>query len=103
MGQQIEQQFQQHVAQVVQAAAQQVASEQLSAGVATGYVDIVQPLVGQARHLFLRIDNQFKVFVNPIPQTHHEIQQAFAFGHQVIGVWSQQNPHILRSVRIQKI
>ncbi|MFJ8635381.1 hypothetical protein [Streptomyces sp. NPDC093568] len=105
--QQAEQQMQQQLQQValaaVQQVVQQVQAQALASGVANGFVDIVHPLQGQPHQIFLRINNQFRVLNNPNPQIHQQIQQAFAFGHQVIGIWDTQSPSVLRSVRIQRI
>ncbi|KUO14885.1 hypothetical protein [Streptomyces dysideae] len=105
--QQAEQQAQQQLQQVALAAVQQVVQQMqaqaLASGVANGFVDIVHPLQGQPHQIFLRINNQFRVLNNPNPQIHQQIQQAFAFGHQMIGVWDTQSPSVLRSVRIQRI
>ncbi|WP_223188341.1 MULTISPECIES: hypothetical protein [unclassified Streptomyces] len=62
----------------------------------------MHPLQGQPRAIYLRINNQLRILINPTPQAHDEVQEAFAFGHQVIGVWDTQSPHILRSVRVQR-
>ncbi|WP_031487822.1 hypothetical protein [Streptomyces bicolor] len=105
--QQAEQQMQQQLQQVtlaaVQQVVQQVQAQALASGVANGFVDVVHPLQGQPHQIFLRINNQFRVLNNPNPQIHQQIQQAFAFGHQVIGIWDTQSPSVLRSVRIQRI
>ncbi|WP_405874663.1 hypothetical protein [Streptomyces sp. NBC_00005] len=101
--QQTQQQLQQLAQTVLQQAVQQVQAQVLAAGVANGFVDIVQPLPGQPQQIFLRINNQFRVFNNPTPQIHQQIQEAFAFGHQVIGVWDSGSPNVLRSIRIQRI
>ncbi|MEV0482183.1 hypothetical protein AB0I69_16435 [Streptomyces sp. NPDC050508] len=101
--QQGDQQVQQQLQQVTEAAIQQVSAQPLHAGVANGYIDIVQPLPGQPQQIFLRFQDGFRVLNNPAPQAHQEIEQAFAFGHQVIGVWDSQTPAILRSVRVQKL
>jgi uncharacterized membrane protein YdfJ with MMPL/SSD domain len=105
--QQAEQQMQQQLQQValaaVQQVVQQVQAQALASGVANGFIDVVHPLQGQPHQIFLRINNQFRVLNNPNPQIHQQIQQAFAFGHQVIGIWDTQAPSVLRSVRIQRI
>ncbi|MGW1610320.1 hypothetical protein ACWCQZ_13110 [Streptomyces sp. NPDC002285] len=105
--QQAEQQMQQQMQQValaaVQQVVQQVQAQALASGVANGFIDIVHPLQGQPHQIFLRINNQFRVLNNPNPQIHQQIQQAFAFGHQVIGIWDTQSPTVLRSVRIQRL
>lgn len=99
----VEQQVQQQLQQVTQAAIQQVSAQALQAGIANGYIDIVQPLPGQPQQIFLRFPDGFRVLNNPAPQAHQEIEQAFAFGHQVIGIWDSGSPAILRSVRVQKL
>lgn len=101
--QQMQQQLQQVALSAVQQVVQQVQAQALASGVANGFVDIVHPLQGQPHQIFLRINNQFRVLNNPNPQIHQQIQQAFAFGHQVIGIWDTQSPSVLRSVRIQRI
>ncbi|MFE7274859.1 hypothetical protein [Streptomyces sp. NPDC057623] len=106
--QQVEQQVLHLMQQVTQAAIQQVSqqvqAEALQAGVANGYIDIVQPLPGQPSQIFLRFPgNVFRVLNNPNPQTHDQVQDAFAFGHQVIGVWDSGSQQILRSIQIRKI
>ncbi len=106
--QQVEQQVMQLIQQVTQAAfqqvSQQVQAQVLQAGVANGYIDIVQPLPGQPQQIFLRFpDHMFRVLNNPNPQIHEQIQEAFAFGHQVIGVWDNGSPQILRSIQIRKL
>ncbi|WP_367324338.1 hypothetical protein [Streptomyces sp. HUAS ZL42] len=101
--QQVEQQVQQLLQQVTQSAIQQVSAQVLHAGIANGYVDIVQPLPGQPQQIFLRFPDGFRVLNNPTPQAHDEIQEAFAFGHQVVGIWDSASPAILRSVRVQKL
>ncbi|MGW7382292.1 hypothetical protein [Streptomyces sp. NPDC054794] len=101
--QQIQQQMQHQMQQVTQAAIQQASAQLLQAGIANGYVDIVQPLPGQPQQIFLRFPDGFRVLNNPTPQAHQEIQQAFALGHQVIGVWEGTSPAVLRSVRVQRL
>ncbi|MGW7404535.1 hypothetical protein ACWGI9_12520 [Streptomyces sp. NPDC054833] len=98
-----EQQMQQQLQQVTQAAIQQVSAQVLQAGIANGFIDIVQPLPGQPQQIFLRFQDGFRVLNNPTQQAHREIQEAFARGHQVIGVWDSTSPAILRSVRVQKL
>jgi len=105
--QQAERQVQQELTQlaqsVVQQVVQQVQTQALASGVANGFIDIVHPFQGQPQQVFLRINGQFRVLNNSTPQIQQQIQQAFAFGHQVIGVWDTQSPNVLRSVRIQRI
>ncbi|MCI3275722.1 hypothetical protein [Streptomyces cylindrosporus] len=101
--QQTQQQLQQLAHAVIQQVVQQAQQQTLAAGVANGFVDIVQPLPGQPQQIFLRINNQFRILNSATPQIHQQIQEAFAFGHQVIGVWDSQSPNVLRSVRIQRV
>ncbi|MFE0514104.1 hypothetical protein [Streptomyces sp. NPDC058964] len=98
-----EQQMQQQLQQVTQAAIQQISAQALQAGIANGFIDIVQPLPGQPRQVFLRFPDGFRVLNNPTQQAHQEIQEAFARGHQVIGVWDGTSPAVLRGVRVQKL
>ncbi|MFF4058012.1 hypothetical protein ACFYZ8_25015 [Streptomyces sp. NPDC001668] len=100
---QVQQELTQLAQQVVQQIIQQVQAQALASGVANGFIDIVHPLQGQPQQVFLRINGQFRVLNNPGPQIHQQIQEAFAFGHQVVGVWDIQSPNVLRSVRIQRI
>jgi len=105
MEQQVEQQVQQHLQQVTQAAVQQVSTQALAAGVANAFISIPQPLPGQPRQIFLRINNQFRVLNNPNDVTFDEVQEAFQgpIQHQVVGVWDTGSPQILRSIRIQRV
>lgn len=98
-----EQQTQQLLQQITQTAIQQATAQVLQAQIATGFIDIVQPLPGQPRQIFLRFPDGFRVLNNPTQHIHDEIQEAFARGHQVIGVWDGTSPAILRSVRVQKL
>ncbi|GHH18772.1 hypothetical protein [Streptomyces lanatus] len=100
---QSEQQVLQLMQQVTQAAVQAVAQAAPLSGVADGYIDIVQPLPGQPSQIFLRINGLFRVFNNPNPQTHDQVQEAFAYGHQVVGVWDGGQPLVLRSIQIRRI
>ncbi|CCK31295.1 hypothetical protein BN159_6916 [Streptomyces davaonensis JCM 4913] len=101
--QQAEQQLQQISLAAVQQLVQQVQAQALAAGVANGFIDFVHPVQGQPHQIFLRINGQFRVLNSPTPQIQQQIQQAFAFGHQVVGVWDTQSPNVLRSVRIQRL
>ncbi|MFG2787654.1 hypothetical protein [Streptomyces sp. NPDC048419] len=107
MGQQhqVEQQVQQQIHQIVQAALQHIQQQiqALQGGVADGYIDVVQPLPGQPSVIVLRIDGQLRILADPNPQTRDQVQEAFAFGHQVVGVWDSNAPHILRSIQIRRI
>jgi len=104
--QQVEQQVQQQLHQIVQVAVQhaqqQVQAQVLQAGIADGYIDVVQPLPGQPSLIALRINGQLRIFANPNAQTHDQVQEAFAFGHQVVGIWDSGSPQVLRSIQIRK-
>lgn len=104
--QQVEQQVQQQLHQIAQVAVQhvqqQVQAQVLQAGIADGYIDVVQPLPGQPSLIALRINGQLRIFANPNAQTHDQVQEAFAFGHQVIGIWDSGSPQVLRSIQIRK-
>jgi delta 1-pyrroline-5-carboxylate dehydrogenase len=105
--QQHEQQVQQQLHQIAQVAVQQVQQQvqqqMLQAGIADGYIDVVQPLPGQPSLIALRIQGQFRIFANPNPQTHDQVQEAFAFGHQVVGIWDSGSPNVLRSIQVRRI
>ncbi|MCD9877632.1 hypothetical protein [Streptomyces guryensis] len=105
--QQHEQQVQQQLHQIAQVAVQhvqqQVQQQVLQAGIADGYIDVVQPLPGQPSLIALRIQGQFRIFANPNPQTHDQVQEAFAFGHQVVGIWDSGSPNVLRSIQVRRI
>jgi hypothetical protein len=104
--QQVEQQVQQQLHQIaqvaVQHAQQQVQAQVLQAGIADGYIDVVQPLPGQPSLIALRINGQLRIFANPNAQTHDQVQEAFSFGHQVVGIWDSGSPQVLRSIQIRK-
>jgi len=87
----------------VQHAQQQVQAQVLQAGIADGYIDVVQPLPGQPSLIALRINGQLRIFANPNAQTHDQVQEAFAFGHQVVGIWDSGSPQVLRSIQIRRI
>ncbi|MDQ1030608.1 hypothetical protein QF035_008190 [Streptomyces umbrinus] len=59
----------------------------LTSGVAEHFWDVVTPLPGQPSILYLYIDQGWRPLVNPNQVTHDEVQEAFAFGQQVIGVY----------------
>ncbi|GGV47746.1 hypothetical protein GCM10010277_40370 [Streptomyces longisporoflavus] len=98
--QQLLQQFGQE--QVPQARAPQISTQALASNVATSFWDVVQPLPGQASMLHLFVDNDWRVFVNPSPQTHDEVQEAFAFGQTVIGYYDTNNPAYLLAIVVTK-
>ncbi|GGZ07241.1 hypothetical protein GCM10010365_27930 [Streptomyces poonensis] len=87
----------------VQQVVQHVQQQRLASGVADGFIIIVHPLQGHARHVVLRINNQLRVLQAATPEALEDVQRAFAYQQPVIGVWDTQSPHVLRSVRIQRI
>ncbi|MGW2564810.1 hypothetical protein [Streptomyces sp. NPDC001537] len=101
--QQVQQQLHQIAQMAVQHVQQQVQQQVLQAGIADGYIDVVQPLPGQPSLIALRIQGQFRIFANPNPQTHDQVQEAFAFGHQVVGIWDTGSPNVLRSIQVRRI
>jgi hypothetical protein len=62
-------------------------SQALTSGIATKFWDVVTPLPGQPSILYLFIDNAWRPLTNPNQVTHDEVQEAFAFGQQVIGFY----------------
>lgn len=59
----------------------------LTSGVAEHFWDVVTPLPGQPSILYLYINQGWRPLVNPNQVTHDEVQEAFAFGQQVIGIY----------------
>ncbi|WP_413756446.1 hypothetical protein [Streptomyces sp. MMBL 11-3] len=59
----------------------------LTSGVAEHFWDVVTPLPGQPSILYLYINQAWRPLVNPNQVTHDEVQEAFAFGQQVIGIY----------------
>ncbi|MEU5900729.1 hypothetical protein [Streptomyces venezuelae] len=88
--------------QIPQAHAPEISTQALSSNVATAFWDVVEPLPGQAYILYLHVDNAWRAFVDPNPHTHDEIQEAFAYGHQVIGYYDTNNPGYLLAIVITK-
>ncbi|WP_330303378.1 MULTISPECIES: hypothetical protein [unclassified Streptomyces] len=64
-----------------------VETQSLVSGVATRFWDVVTPLPGQPSILYLLINNVWHGLVNPNQVTHDEVQEAFAYGQQVIGIF----------------
>jgi hypothetical protein len=62
---------------------------------------VVTPLPGQPSILYLFIDNAWRPLVNPNQVTHDEVQQAFAYGQQVIGVYDA-NSNAVQAVIVNK-
>ncbi|MEV0119518.1 hypothetical protein AB0H77_40745 [Streptomyces sp. NPDC050844] len=98
--QQLLQQFGQE--QVPQAQAPQITTQALASNIATTFWDVVQPLPGQASVLYLHVDGAWRAFINPNPQTHDEVQEAFAFGQPVIGYYDTNNPGYLLAIVVTK-
>ncbi|MEV5981608.1 hypothetical protein [Streptomyces sp. NPDC052114] len=88
--------------QVPQAQAPEISTQALTSNVATAFWDVVQPLPGQASTLYLHVNNAWRAFINPNPQTHDEVQEAFAFGQQVIGYYDTNNPGYLLAIVVTK-
>ena len=59
----------------------------LEQGLGSGGEDDVTPLPGQPSILYLYINQGWRPLVNPNQVTHDEVQEAFAFGQQVIGIY----------------
>ncbi|MDQ1039771.1 hypothetical protein QFZ75_006187 [Streptomyces sp. V3I8] len=59
----------------------------LTSGIAEHFWDVVTPLPGQPSILYLYINQGWRPLVNPNQVTHDEVQAAFAFGQQVIGIY----------------
>ncbi|MFJ1607568.1 hypothetical protein ACIOHS_29940 [Streptomyces sp. NPDC088253] len=66
---------------------QQQQAQVFTSGIAQHFWDVVTPLPGQPSILYLFIDNAWRPLVNPNQITHDEVQQAFAYGQLVIGVY----------------
>ncbi|MET8686444.1 hypothetical protein ABZV77_19730 [Streptomyces sp. NPDC004732] len=88
--------------EIPQAQAPEISTQALASNVASAFWDVVEPLPGQAYILYLHVDNAWRAFVNPNPQTHDEVQEAFAFGQQVIGYYDTNNPGYLLAIVITK-
>jgi hypothetical protein len=64
-----------------------VEAQSLVSGIAQHFWDVVTPLPGQPSILYLFINNAWRPLVNPNQVTHDEVQEAFAYGQQVIGIY----------------
>lgn len=64
-----------------------VEAASVTSGIATKFWDVVTPLPGQPSILYLFINNSWHPLANPNPVTHDTVQQAFAYGQQVIGFY----------------
>ncbi|MFF0064411.1 hypothetical protein ACFYRC_23240 [Streptomyces sp. NPDC005279] len=77
-------------------------SQAITSGVAEHFWDVVTPLPGQPVILFLFIQGAWRQLVNPNQITHDEVQEAFAFGQQVIGFWDTNNAGTLVAIVVNK-
>ncbi|MFS8203742.1 hypothetical protein ACLVWQ_34355 [Streptomyces sp. CWNU-52B] len=59
----------------------------LTRGVVEHFWDVVTPLPGQPSILYLYIDQAWRPLVNPNQVTHDTVQEAFAYGQQVLGIY----------------
>ncbi|MFH9961124.1 hypothetical protein ACH4PR_07075 [Streptomyces mirabilis] len=80
---------------------QQQQAQVLTSGIAQHFWDVVTPLPGQPSILYLFIDNAWRPLVNPNQVTHDEVQQAFAYGQQVIGLYDA-NSGAVQAVIVNK-
>lgn len=78
-----------------------VDSQAITSGIATKFWDVVTPLPGQPSILYLFINNGWRRLVNPNAVTHDEVQEAFAFGQQVIGIYESTND-VIQAVIVNK-
>ncbi|WP_225987052.1 hypothetical protein [Streptomyces spectabilis] len=88
--------------QVPQAQAPTISTQALSGNVAESFWDVIQPLPGQATLLYLHVDGDWRVFINPLDRTRDQVQEAFAYGQPVIGYYDTNNPGILLAIVITK-
>ncbi|MFE3182064.1 hypothetical protein ACFXKR_14520 [Streptomyces violascens] len=73
----------------------------LVSGIATKFWDVVTPLPGQPSILYLFIDGNWRQLANPNQVTHDEVQEAFAFGQQVIGFYDNTNS-VIQAIVVNK-
>ncbi|WP_225891449.1 hypothetical protein [Streptomyces dioscori] len=97
-GQQQQQQGQQAQPLVMRSAVEAAA---LTSGVAEHFWDVVTPLPGQPSILYLYINQAWRPLVNPNQVTHDEVQEAFAFGQQVIGIYDS-STNTIQAVIVNK-
>ncbi|MET7883792.1 hypothetical protein [Streptomyces avermitilis] len=102
-GQQQQQQPQQQDVQHGQALVlpSAVSTAALSIGVAQHFQDVVTPLPGQPQMLYLFINNAWRRLINPNQVTHDAVQEAFAHGQPVYGIYDTATG-ILQSVIVTK-
>ncbi|MEV6754272.1 hypothetical protein [Streptomyces sp. NPDC051214] len=84
------------------AQAPEISTQAVASNVATSFWDVVQPLPGQASALYLWVDDAWRVYINPNPQTRDEVQEAFAFGQRVYGYYDTTNPAYLVAIVVTK-
>ncbi|GAA1885137.1 hypothetical protein GCM10009837_03340 [Streptomyces durmitorensis] len=85
---------------VPQAQAPEISTQAVASNIATSFWNVVQPMPGQSPVLYLMIENGWKALINPSQQTHDAVQEAFAFGQQVIGYYDATNPSYLVAIVI---
>jgi hypothetical protein len=78
-----------------------VDNQAVTSGIATKFWDVVTPLPGQPSILYLFINNGWRRLVNPNAVTHDTVQEAFAFGQQVIGIYESTND-VIQAVIVNK-
>ncbi|MGV9880283.1 hypothetical protein [Streptomyces sp. NPDC003006] len=100
--QQLLQQFGQEQQRIPQEQAPEISTQALASNVATAFWDVVQPLPGQASTLYLYVDDAWRAYIDPSDHTHDEVQEAFAFGQQVIGYYDTANPSYLLAIVVTR-
>ncbi|AZM52327.1 hypothetical protein DMA15_06705 [Streptomyces sp. WAC 01529] len=88
--------------QIPQAQAPEISTQALASNVATAFWDVIEPLPGQPSTLYLYVDDSWRAFIDPSPHTHDEVQEAFAFGQQVIGYYDSANPAYLLAIVVAR-
>ncbi|MFI2349935.1 hypothetical protein ACH492_23370 [Streptomyces sp. NPDC019443] len=78
-----------------------VDNQAVTSGIATKFWDVVTPLPGQPSILYLFINNGWRRLVNPNAVTHDAVQEAFAFGQQIIGIYESTND-VIQAVIVNK-
>jgi hypothetical protein len=78
-----------------------VDNQAVTSGIATKFWDVVTALPGQPSILYLFINNGWRRLVNPNAVTHDAVQEAFAFGQQVIGIYESTND-VIQAVIVNK-
>ncbi|MFD9076062.1 hypothetical protein [Streptomyces lasiicapitis] len=88
--------------QVPQDQAPQISTQAIAGNVSESFWDVVQPLPGQASLLYLHVDGDWRVYVNPSERTRDQVQEAFTYGLPVIGYYDTNNPGLLLAVVITR-